>query len=183
MDSFLKFSKSFQNTIHGFLGTLSAIMLIVMTLFALLEIVRRYIFSVVFEWGQDFIIVGMVSAVALFFCVTQTKRSHLVMNVFVQLMHSRGYLKAVGFTKILVSAVVAIFCASISVTGWPSLTYAIERDLSTYSLIIPLWPFYLILMIGFGLTALVAFLQTIEDIISFSRGEYLTDEFEITTDI
>lgn len=183
MDGFFDFSKKFQNKIYYVLGTLSAVMLIVMTLFALLEIVRRYIFSVVFEWGQDFIIVGMVSAVALFFCVTQTKRSHLVMNVFMQLLHSRGYLKAVGFSKILVSAIVCIFCASIAVTGWPSVTYAFERDLSTYSLIIPLWPFYLILMIGFSLTALVAFLQTIEDIISFARGNYLTDDMELTTDI
>jgi len=49
-------------------------MMLVLTLFALLEIIRRYIFSVVFEWGQDAIIVGMVAAVALYFAVTQIRR-------------------------------------------------------------------------------------------------------------
>ncbi len=50
-------------------------------------------------------------------------------------------------------------------------------------LLIPLWPLYLILMFGFLLTAFVAFLQMVEDIISFARGEYINVEFEETTDI
>ena len=63
------------------------------------------------------------------------------------------------------------------------MSYAIERDLSTYSLLIPLWPFYLVLMLGFGLMAFIAFLQMIEDIISYKRGEHLDSEMELTTDI
>ena len=76
-----------------------------------------------------------------------------------------------------------MFCASIGVTGWYTLSYAWGRDLMTYSLLIPLWPFYLILMIGFGLMAFVAALQMIEDIISFIRGDYVDVEIEVTTDV
>jgi hypothetical protein len=47
--------------------------------------------------------------------------------------------------------------------------------------LIPLWPFYRILMFGFLLTAFVAFLQMVKDIISFVRGEYLDAEIEVTT--
>ncbi len=158
-------------------------MLLGLTLFALLEIIRRYIFSVVFEWGQDAIIVGMVSAVAFYFGVTQIRRSHLVMNAILQWIHSRGHFKAVGMIKIVVSAAIVLFCGAIGATGWSTLSYAWQRDLTTYSLLIPLWPFYLILMFGFLLMAFVAFLQTIEDIISFVRGEYLDAEIEVTTDV
>lgn len=158
-------------------------MLLGLTLFAMLEIIRRYIFGVVFEWGQDAIIVGMVAAVAFYFGVTQIRRGHLVMSVIMQLAHSRGHHKTVGIAKIVVSTIIMVFCGSVGVTGWSTLSYAWVRDLSTYSLLIPLWPFYLILMFGFLLMAFIAFLQMIEDIVSFSSGEYLHAEFEETTDI
>jgi len=158
-------------------------MLLVLTLFTLLEIVRRYIFGLAFEWGQDAIIVGMVSAVALFFSVNQVRRSHLVMNAIVQLINSRGHYKTVGILKIVVSAITSLFCASVGITGWYTLSYAWNRDLTTESLMIALWPIYLILMIGFGLMAFIAFLQMIEDIISFTRGKHLDGEIELITDI
>lgn len=183
MDAFLAFSQSVKNWIERFVGWVSATMLLVLTLFALLEIVRRYVFGVVFEWGQDAIIVGMIAAVALYFGVTQIRRSHLVMNAIIQLLHSRGYLKTVGFLKIIVSAIIVVFCGAIGITGWPTLSYALQRDLTTYSLLIPLWPFYLLLMIGFLMMALVALLQLAEDLIGFSRREYLDTEVEVTTDV
>lgn len=183
MDGFLTFSNRLKETIHSVLGWIASAMLLLLTLFALLEIIRRYIFGVVFEWGQDAIIVGMVAAVAFYFCVTQVRRSHLVMNAIMQLLHARGHFKTVGIARIAVSAGIALFCGAVGITGWPTLSYAWERDLNTYSLLIPLWPFYLILMAGFLLMALVAFLQTIEDIVSFARGEYLDAEIEMTTDV
>ena len=53
----------------------------------------------------------------------------------------------------------------------------------TYSLLIPLWPFYLILMAGFCLMAFVAFLQLIEDVISLMHGKYVDEQIELTTDV
>ena len=183
MDKFLAFSNRAKHWIDQVVGWISAVMLLLLTLFALLEIVRRYIFGVVFEWGQDALIVGMVAAVALYFGVTQIRRSHLVMNAIVQLLHSRGYLKTVGFLKIIVSAIIVVFCAAIGITGWPTLSYALDRELTTYSLLIPLWPFYAILMAGFILMSFIALLQLVEDIIAFIRRDYLDAEMEITTDV
>ncbi|MDG2286856.1 MAG: hypothetical protein P8N43_15225, partial [Alphaproteobacteria bacterium] len=80
MDRFLATSHQLKEAIHSTLSWVSSALLLVLTLFALLEIVRRYIFGVVFEWGQDAIIVGMVSAVAFYFAVTQVRRGHLVMS-------------------------------------------------------------------------------------------------------
>ncbi len=183
MDGFLAFSNRVNELIHSVIGWIASAMLLVLTLFTLLEIIRRYIFSVVFEWGQDATVVGMVATVALYFGVSQIRRSHLVMNAIIQLLHSRGHFKTVGISKIVISAIIVLFCCSVGITGWSTLSYAWDRNLTTYSLLIPLWPFYLILMFGFLLMAFVAFMQMIEDIISFTRGEYLDAEIEMTTDV
>ena len=183
MDGFLELSRRTQELIHSVLGWIASAMMLILTLFALLEIIRRYVFGVVFEWGQDAIIVGMVSAVAIYFGVTQIRRGHLVMGAIIQALHARGHHKAVGISKIAVSTIVVLFCGSVGVTGWPTLSYAIDRDLTTYSLLIPLWPFYLILMFGFLLMAFIALLQLVEDVVSFARKEYLEAESKATTDV
>ena len=183
MDGFLAFSQRLQALLQSVLGSIAAAMMLILTLFALLEIIRRYIFGLAFEWGQDAVIVGMVSAVAIYFGVTQVRRGHLVMGAIIQALHSRGHHMAVGIARILVSAVIVAFCGAIGVTGWPTLTYAWDRDLTTYSLLIPLWPFYLILMFGFLLMSFIAFLQLIEDVVGFARREYLDAEFDATTDV
>ena len=183
MDGFLAFSQRLQARIQSVLGGIAGAILLLLTLFALLEIIRRYIFGLAFEWGQDAIIVGMISAVAIYFGVTQVRRGHLVMGAILQVLHSRGHHKAMGVTKIAVSAIIVAFCGAIGVTGWPTFSYAWDRGLTTYSLLIPLWPFYLILMFGFLLMSFVALLQLIEDIVSFARRGYLDAEYEATTDV
>ena len=66
MTSFYKISNLIKSYISLILGNLSAYLMIGVTLFALAEIIRRYIFGVVFEWGQDAVIYAMVSSVALY---------------------------------------------------------------------------------------------------------------------
>ena len=183
MDGFLAFSARVKDLIQSALGWIASVTLLVLTLFALLEIVRRYIFGLAYEWGHDASVVGMITAVAFYFCVTQIQRNHLVMNAIVQLAYSRGYHKAVAYAKIFASAIIVLFCGSIGVTGWPTLSYAWSRDLSTYSLLIPLWPFYLFLMIGLLLMAFVALLQLVEDTNSLISGKYVDEEFEAITDV
>ena len=183
MDGFLAFSLRMKEAVHSVLEWIASAMLLGLTLFALVEIIRRYVFGVVFEWGQDAIIVGMVAAVACYFGVTQIRRGHLAMSAMMQLLHSRGHYKTIGIAKIVVSMVILLFCGSVGVTGWSTLSYAWDRNLTTYSLLIPLWPFYLILMFGFLTMAFIAVLQMVEDIISFARAEYLDTKIEVTTDI
>lgn len=183
MDGFLALSQRIKSLIDSLLGAAASVMMLILTGFALLEIVRRYLFGQAYEWGNDALVLGMIGTVSLYFCVTQIRRSHLVMNAIVQLLHARGFLKTIGVLKIVVSALVVVFCLTIGVTGWSTLEYSWARDLRSYSLILPLAPFYLTLMIGFLLMGLLAFLQFIEDIISFARKEYLDSEIELVTDV
>ena len=56
MKKFYQISELIKLSIEKILGTLSALLMIGVTLFALAEIFRRYILGVVFEWGQDAVI-------------------------------------------------------------------------------------------------------------------------------
>ena len=112
MDNFYKISNKIQSSITAILGRCSAFLMIAVTLFALAEIIRRYIFGVVFEWGQDAVIYMMVSSVAFYICVTQINRNHLVMSAVLQLLNSKGFHRSVGFCKIFVSLFVSV-CLSL----------------------------------------------------------------------
>ena len=183
MSDFLRISKKIKSVIEYVLGRISSITMIVMVLFALAEIIRRYIFGVVFEWGQDAVIYAMVFSVSLFICVTQINRNHLVMSAFLQLLDAKGFYRTVGASKIFVSVIIFIFCLSLTITGWSTVEYSYEMEEKTQSLWIPLWPFHVSLLIGIGLMALVAFLQTIEDIISYKKGEHFETRVEVATDV
>src|SRR3546814_19159148 len=58
----------------------AAIVLLGAICFAISEIIRRYLFGVVFHWGQDAVTYLIAGSVFLFFAVTQARRSHLAMR-------------------------------------------------------------------------------------------------------
>lgn len=183
MTSFYKISNLIKSYISLILGNLSAYLMIGVTLFALAEIIRRYIFGVVFEWGQDAVIYAMVSSVALYICVTQINRSHLVMSAVLQLLNAKGFHRTVGFLKIFVSLFVSVFTGSLTYTAYSTIEYSIKIGERTESLFFYMWPFHFVLSIGMGLMSLVAFLQFIEDIHSYVKGDHFTQEIESATDV
>ena len=183
MSEFIKISNKIKSIIEYILGRVCSITMILMVLFALAEIIRRYIFGVVFEWGQDAVIYAMVFSVSLFICVTQINRNHLVMSAVLQLLDAKGFYRTVGACKIFVSLIIFIFAFSLTITGWSTVEYSYEMEEKTQSLWIPLWPFHVSLLVGIGLMSLVAFLQIIEDIISYKKGEHFISRVEVATDV
>lgn len=183
MNLFYKISQIIQNSISNILGKCSAYLMIAVTLFALAEIIRRYIFGVVFEWGQDAVIYMMVSSVAFYICVTQINRNHLVMSALLQLLNEKGFHRTVGFCKIFVSMLVSAFTGSLTITSYSTIQYSIQIGERTESLFFYMWPFYFALAIGMGLMCLVAFLQFIEDIHNYIKGDHFTAKVEVATDV
>ena len=183
MSEFIKISNKIKSIIEYILGRVCSITMILMVLFALAEIIRRYIFGVVVEWGQYAVIYAMVFSVSLFICVTQINRNHLVMSAVLQLLDAKGFYRTVGACKIFVSLIIFIFAFSLTITGWSTVEYSYEMEEKTQSLWIPLWPFHVSLLVGIGLMSLVAFLQIIEDIISYKKGEHFTSRVEVATDV
>jgi TRAP-type C4-dicarboxylate transport system permease small subunit len=183
MNSFYKISNTIKSNINLVLGNCSAYLMIAVTLFALSEIIRRYIFGVIFQWGQDAVIYAMVSSVAFYICVTQIKRGHLVMSAVLQLLNAKGFHRTVGSFKIFVSLFTSFFTGSLTLTAYSTIQYSIKIGEKTESLFFYMWPFHLLLAIGMGLMCVVSFLQFIEDIHSYIKGDHFTDEVEVATDV
>ena len=183
MNKFFKISNFIKQKIELFMGNASAYLMIAVTLFALAEIIRRYIFGVVYEWGQDAVIYAMVSSVALYICVTQVKRGHLVMSAVLQLLSAKGFHRTVGASQIFISLFVSIFTGSLTYTAISTIEYSIHIGERTESLYFYMWPFYFILALGMGLMCLVGFIQFIEDIDSYIKGEHFTKKIEAATDV
>ncbi|HVL35488.1 MAG TPA: TRAP transporter small permease subunit, partial [Burkholderiales bacterium] len=67
-----------------FLAHAAALILLAMTLLALAEVVRRYVFGLSYEWQQDAVTFITLSAVYLFFGISQRHGSHLSVTVLVE---------------------------------------------------------------------------------------------------
>ena len=53
----------------------------------------------------------------------------------------------------------------------------------TESLFFLMWPFHTCLAIGLGLMSVVAFLQIIEDVHSYIKGDHFREKIELSTDV
>ena len=145
-------------------GYFAAIVMFSATALALLEILRRYVFNVTFQWGQDAVTYFICGSIALFFAVTQARRSHLAMSAVLDLLKAKGMARTVLFIRAFVSACSLLFYSAFAAWGWSNVerTYATGR--MTQSLEIIMWPFQFMLQVGFGLMALVTLFQLYQDI-------------------
>ena len=165
-------------------GNIAAIGLLCGTLFAILEIIRRYLFDVVFEWGQDMVIYIIIGSVFVYFAVTQAKRAHLVMSAFTDLLRGRGYVKVAIFLRLVVSAFSLFFFTFFAYWGLP----AVERTMATgrmsQSMFLLLWPFQAALLGSFALMALVTLFHLYQDIRALmGKNVFEWAPAEIHTDI
>lgn len=165
-------------------GNIAAVGLLVGTLFALFEIVRRYMFGVVFEWGQDAVIYIIIGSVFIYFAVTQAKRAHLVMSAFTDLLRARGFEKLVIFLRLCVSAFSLFFFCFFAYWGLPAVERTMLTGRTSQSMFLLLWPFQAALLGSFALMALVTLFHLYQDIRAlFGKNVFEWAPAEIHTDI
>ena len=73
-----------------FLAHAAALVLLGCTLLALLEVVRRYVFGVSYEWQQDAVTAFILSAVFLYFGISQRHGSHLNIHLLTGALEEIG---------------------------------------------------------------------------------------------
>jgi TRAP-type C4-dicarboxylate transport system permease small subunit len=134
------------------------------TWLAISEVVRRYIFSTVFDWGQDAVTYGIVGAIFLYFAVTQARRSHLRMSALVDVLEKRGWVKLVLFTRACFTTLGLVTYGAIAYWGISTMERSFELGRKTYSMVIVIWPFQAILVASFSLLAIVCLFQLYQDI-------------------
>jgi TRAP-type C4-dicarboxylate transport system permease small subunit len=160
-----------------FLAYAAALLLLGCTLLALLEVVRRYVFGVSFEWQQDAVTFFILSGVFLFFGIAQRREQHLTVTLFLELMDKVG--PRVRHAAEIIRAIVLIFSLLflIAVVWWgvPEVLESQHFDTRTESLQFPMAPFLWVLLVSFAFMAVSLFFQIYREIQKL-RGRTVLEE-------
>ncbi len=146
----------------------AALLLLSATLLALLEVVRRYVFGHSFSWQQDAVTYGILSGVFLFFGIVQSRNLHLrVTLVLTILRHSGGRRArlAANLLELFGAALGLGFCVYLVLRGLPVAERMVMRNRMTESLVLPLWPFFIVFLTGMAFTAISFLFQTYSGIL------------------
>lgn len=166
--------RAFQDKV---LARAAALLLIGCTLLALTEVIRRYVFGFSFEWQQDAVTFFIVSAVFLFFAVSQRHNEHLNVIVLLEILQAGGprAKKAAEIIKLIALVVSFLFLLAVVWWGIPEVEDGIKYDTKTESLEFYLWPFLAALLVGFFFMAVTMAFQIWFEIQKL-RGRPVPDE-------
>lgn len=144
------------------LAPVAALLMLGSTLLALLEVVRRYVFGVSYEWQQDAVTYFLLTSVFLYFSISQRLGTHLIVDVFLHMLRETGPRARRVVEYVEVGAILITFFFMLAVVWW-GLDEVLEsqRDAPrTESLEFPLAPFLWALLLGFAFMVVSLFFQS-----------------------
>jgi TRAP-type C4-dicarboxylate transport system permease small subunit len=150
--------RAFQDRL---LAPAAALLLVGCTLLALLEVGRRYLLGLSFEWQQDAVTFFTLSGVFLYFSLCQRHDAHLTVSVLPEMLVALGprARRAAELVKLFAMAFSAAFMAAVVWWGIPEVEDAIKYESRTESLAFPMWPFLAALLAGFAFMAVTMLFQ------------------------
>lgn len=150
--------RAFQDRI---LAPAAALLLVGCTLLALLEVGRRYVLGLSYEWQQDAVTFFTLSGVFLYFSLCQRRDSHLTVTVLPETLSVVGprSRRAAELIKLLALLFSMAFMAAVVWWGIPEVEDAIKYESRTESLAFPMWPFLAALLAGFAFMAVTMLFQ------------------------
>lgn len=150
--------RAFQDRV---LSPAAALVLLGCTLLALLEVVRRYALGQSFEWQQDAVTLFILSAVFLYFGISQRHGAHLNVNLLTGTLEALGPRGrcAADVIKVLVTIISFLFMLAVVWWGIPEIRDSIKYGSRSESLEFPMWPFLAALLVGFAFMAVSLFFQ------------------------
>jgi len=159
-----KLYRGFRFLLDYVIGYSAVLIMFLGTLLAVAEVARRYIFGVVFDWGQDAVTYGMVGSIFLYFAVTQAKRSHLRMAAAMDALEEAGWHRFVLIVRTIITTISVVVYSAIPYWGYSTLERSMLLGRKTQSMVLYIWPFQAILIIAFTLLAIVCLFQLYQDI-------------------
>ncbi|MCG8548669.1 MAG: TRAP transporter small permease [Alphaproteobacteria bacterium] len=159
-----KFYRGWVFFMENVVSYIAALLMLGATALAIIEIFRRYLLGTTYHWGQDAVTYFMVSAVFMFFVVTQVKRSHLAVTALAEWMTGKGYKAPLQLMRVINTSLSLGFCGALSWFGFPSVMRNLELGRLTQSMILPYWPFQAVLLLSFMLMVITLLFQLYQDI-------------------
>jgi len=160
-----------------FLAHAAALLLLGCTLLALLEIFRRYVFGMSFEWQQDAVIFFILSSVFLYFSVSQRHNAHLSVTVLPEVLEALGprARRAAEVVRLVALVISCLFLLAVVWWGIPEVRESRHYESRTESLAFPMWPFLAVLLVGFAFMVVTMFFQIYREIQKL-RGRSVLEE-------
>jgi TRAP-type C4-dicarboxylate transport system permease small subunit len=146
------------------IGTLAALTLLVVTIFAVSEMFGRYLLGHTFAWGQDAVTYLLVTATFLYFGVSQAKRAHLAVTVLPDWLRAGGRVDLALVIRSIATLCVVLFAAAFVWWGLPAAQRTWRVGVVTESLALPMWPFQYALIIGMAMMGITALFQLYRDV-------------------
>ena len=160
-----------------YLERAAALLLVGCTLLALVEIFRRYVLGVSFEWQQDAVTFFTLSGVFLYFGIAQRHGAHLSVTVLPEVLEAFGprarrVAEAVRLVALVISC---LFLLAVVWWGIPEVRESAHYESRTESLAFPMWPFLAVLLVGFALMAVSMLFQIYREVQKL-RGRSVLEE-------
>jgi TRAP-type C4-dicarboxylate transport system permease small subunit len=143
------------------LAPVAALLLVGCTLLALVEVFRRYVVGLSFEWQQDAVTFVILSGVFLYFSVSQRKDAHLQVTLVPELLNVLGPRAKLAAVLVKLAALAFSFAFLCAVVWWgiPEVEDSLKYETRTESLAFPMWPFLAVLLVSFAFMALTMLFQ------------------------
>jgi C4-dicarboxylate transporter DctQ subunit len=118
---------------------------------AFLEVVRRYIFGASFIWSGDVEIYFNLVVVFLYFGLAEKQKTHIRLDLFLALLkRKKGGWKRLARGLEIVSTLISLsFCVLFIWFGIEFVKVGIDFGRKMENADLFLWPFYLVLLVGF----------------------------------
>jgi len=125
--------------------------LLAIILLAFVEVVRRYLFGDTFIWYQDVAVYGHMAIIFLYFSVALRSNSHIRLTLILEVLQRKGgaYARIAQIIELIAFAVGFIICVVFIWCGIDFVRSGYDFGRTTESADLLIWPFYLILVIGF----------------------------------
>ena len=135
-----------------YLAPAAALVMLVCTLLALLEVGRRYLLGQSFEWQQDAVTLFILAAVFLYFGIAQRHGAHLNVNLLTGALQALGpgAQRTAEAIKVLATVFSLVFLIAVVWWGVPDIEDSFKYGSRSESLAFPMWPFLVALLLGFA---------------------------------
>jgi TRAP-type C4-dicarboxylate transport system permease small subunit len=169
--------RAFQDRI---LAPAAAILFVGSTLVALLEVGRRYILGLSFEWQQDAVTYFILSGVFLYFSISQRREAHLTVTLIPELFNVFGGRWRAAAEVVKLVALVFSFAFMSAVVWWgiPEVEDAVKYESRSESLAFPMWPFLAVLLFAFASMAITMLFQIYREVQALRGRTVLVEKRE-----
>jgi TRAP-type C4-dicarboxylate transport system permease small subunit len=166
--------RAFQDHV---LAPAAAVLFVGSTLLALLEVGRRYVLGLSFEWQQDAVTFFILSGVFLYFSISQRREAHLTVTLIPELFQVFGGRWRAAAEMVKLAALIFSCAFMVAVVWWgiPEVEDSVKYEARTESLAFPMWPFLAVLLFSFASMAITMLFQIYREVQAL-RGRSVLEE-------